>query len=68
MMKITFIKSAAGPAFGIKHQYPDGRVEVRTKAGKLLGWYDPASDRTVKPSYGFVGEGDQTMGLLYDAL
>ncbi|MFT6329378.1 MAG: hypothetical protein ACJAYN_001309 [Bermanella sp.] len=67
-MKIDFVRDYRGRAIGITHLHGNGRREIRLTSGRLLGWFDPAMNRTVRVTGNFMGEGDQTMGLLHECL
>ncbi len=63
---MEFIRNSKGIAIGKLQILQNGIKRIYSlNPSRLLGWYDPASDRTVDASTGsWFGYGDQTFLLL----
>ncbi len=59
------IRNSRGEVIGHITVVHGGIQQIRSKGGRLLGWYDPQSDRTVDAKTGnWMGIGNQLMMLL----
>lgn len=63
---MQFIRNNKGIAIGKLQVLNNGVKRIYSvNPSRLLGWYDPASDRTIDVSTGnWIGFGDQTFLLL----
>ena len=63
---MQFIRNNKGIAIGMLQVLDNGVKRVYSvKPSRLLGWYDPLSDKTIDSSTGrWIGFGDQTFLLL----
>jgi hypothetical protein len=62
---MQFIRNRRGIPIGQLLVLSNGVKRIYTTSGILLGWYDPACDRTTDAKTGnWMGYGDQTMLLL----
>lgn len=62
---MQFIRNQRGIPIAQLQSLTNGVKRIYSTSGKLLGWYDPASDKTIDARTGnWVGFGDQTMLLL----
>lgn len=67
---MQFIRNSRGIAIGKLHVLDNGVKRIYSVSpSRLLGWYDPESDRTVDAINGsWIGYGDQTFLLLSNTL
>ena len=67
---MEYIKDNRGVAIGmLQHDYQGVQRIYALNPTRLLGWYDPASDKTICASSGsWIGHGNQVMLLLGDGL
>jgi phage/plasmid primase-like uncharacterized protein len=66
---MQFIRDNAGRSIGLLQTLQNGTRRIFTTGGTNLGWYDPTIDKTISARTGnWIGEGDQTIGLLYQHL
>ncbi len=66
---MQYIRNKNGIAIGMLNLVSNGVKQVYSlNPTRLLGWYDPKSDKTISASTGsWMGYGDQTLFLLSDA-
>ncbi len=67
---MQFIRNSKGHSIGMFQVLSSGVKQIYSvNPSKLLGWYDPVSDKTIDASTGnWMGFGDQTFLLLSKTL
>lgn len=58
------LRDPSGRLLGRLRRCPDGKIELRTSLGKLLGTYDPRTNKTRDSLGRLVGRGNLLTSLL----
>ncbi|MGS2721017.1 hypothetical protein [Paraglaciecola aestuariivivens] len=67
---MQYIRNSKGQAIGMQQTLSNGIKQVYSvNPSRLVGWYDPSSDKTINAKTGnWMGYGDQTIMLLADSI